>query len=674
MPAESVSAAGERFARDMRRIREARDVTQDDIHEEKRIAITLITAFEQDGLFEHPAFNRVYLRSFVRAYADCIDIDPELALSHLERALKGEYEDELAANILEARPSMGGVAVDQIEEPDEEDIEEKPSTVLGRPLSRQEREPQRFTPRPIGSEAEETPGGSTPPVDARDEPTAEERAAESTTQKTEGQKTEGQKAETQEAEAVEATGSEDETGATEKGAAISKEKRERETSADPKVDSAAQVEDDATDIDQKGTVRDDDTMPAPDEKPGVSTGETSEEDTGATHIADSSVGTTEQARLDTGAVFGKRPLTSDPSEEANGEEVDEEEKRQIEKELDHKEEALDHEEEDSTGTTSVDHAAYDAASQPEESSNDASDDGPTLAQKEDSANGRTSEDDPEKPEASPADRFRAASSADPDGPPPPAHGEMIGEPQPVGADTDTVTSGAAASGSRSRSSDEPPAASRPDRDRAERGIGTRDSLPDTSTLLIGAGIVIGSILIGTVIWFLVAGDGESPQPTAERTETTSGSPAAEPDTGATAESAAQGASAQEPSTQEPLANLVLGDTLRLVVQANTNISGIRIQRDSDLRRPYWINGGETMAFPFTERVIVWDQLDSVDLYLEDYRYLASDHIDDEGKVVITRDSARAFANTVRGQAATLPAPTVKPLITASPDTTAPAGN
>jgi len=87
MPAESVSAAGERFARDMRRIREARDVTQDDIHEEKRIAITLITAFEQDGLFEHPAFNRVYLRSFVRAYSDCIDVDPELALSHLERAL-----------------------------------------------------------------------------------------------------------------------------------------------------------------------------------------------------------------------------------------------------------------------------------------------------------------------------------------------------------------------------------------------------------------------------------------------------------------------------------------------------------------------------------------------------------------------------------------------------------
>jgi hypothetical protein len=84
----------------MRRIREDRDVSMGDIHDATMISTHIIESFEQDGLFEHPTFNRVYLRSFVRSYASAAGIDPERALEELGRALEGAYANELAVEYL----------------------------------------------------------------------------------------------------------------------------------------------------------------------------------------------------------------------------------------------------------------------------------------------------------------------------------------------------------------------------------------------------------------------------------------------------------------------------------------------------------------------------------------------------------------------------------------------
>lgn len=104
MADESSVAAGKRFSRDMRLIREDRDISIDALHKETRISRTLIESFEQGGLYEHSTFNEVYLRSFVRAYAEVIDISSEQVLEGLNAALEGTYEDALAQEYLGSTP------------------------------------------------------------------------------------------------------------------------------------------------------------------------------------------------------------------------------------------------------------------------------------------------------------------------------------------------------------------------------------------------------------------------------------------------------------------------------------------------------------------------------------------------------------------------------------------
>ena len=66
---------GTRFARDLRRIRRARGVSLADIHDATKMAYDMIKRFEHDALINYPQFNRVYLRLFVRGYAENLDMD-----------------------------------------------------------------------------------------------------------------------------------------------------------------------------------------------------------------------------------------------------------------------------------------------------------------------------------------------------------------------------------------------------------------------------------------------------------------------------------------------------------------------------------------------------------------------------------------------------------------------
>lgn len=93
--------SGNRFARDMRRVRESRRIAVEDLHEETKIPVGLLEAFEETALFDHPQFNRVYLRSFVRTYANVIGIDPDVALEALEEALSDRYAGSLGVEYLD---------------------------------------------------------------------------------------------------------------------------------------------------------------------------------------------------------------------------------------------------------------------------------------------------------------------------------------------------------------------------------------------------------------------------------------------------------------------------------------------------------------------------------------------------------------------------------------------
>ena len=87
---------GTRFARDLRRIRRARGVSLADIHDATKMAYDMIKRFEHDALINYPQFNRVYLRLFVRGYAENLDMDVEMTLEALELAIKGQYAGSLA--------------------------------------------------------------------------------------------------------------------------------------------------------------------------------------------------------------------------------------------------------------------------------------------------------------------------------------------------------------------------------------------------------------------------------------------------------------------------------------------------------------------------------------------------------------------------------------------------
>lgn len=139
--AESVpSDAGRRLGRDLRRIRQDRQVSLEELYEESKVPLNVLEEFEDTGLFEHAMFNPVYLRSLVRTYASVIDIAVEDVVAALDDALAGRYQNQLAVKYLDADPLR------QMEE--DGDTSSEPLSALEPPPSRT---PDRSEPLPSPS-------------------------------------------------------------------------------------------------------------------------------------------------------------------------------------------------------------------------------------------------------------------------------------------------------------------------------------------------------------------------------------------------------------------------------------------------------------------------------------------------------------------------------------------
>lgn len=87
--------AGLRLAEDLRNIRESRMLTIQDVNNETKIPVSVLTAFEKTALFDQEQFNRVYLRSVIRSYAAVVRIPAEVAAEALEAAFEGTYDGSL---------------------------------------------------------------------------------------------------------------------------------------------------------------------------------------------------------------------------------------------------------------------------------------------------------------------------------------------------------------------------------------------------------------------------------------------------------------------------------------------------------------------------------------------------------------------------------------------------
>ncbi len=164
MPGEAEH--GKQFARDLCSIRRAHGVSLTDIHEATRMAYDLIKRFEHDALIDHPQFNRVYIRLFVRGYATRIGIDSGRALEAFELAMKGEYDGSLAREYLE---TSGEAPSDKEPEPEAEASGEEPE-----PSEPEDAPPAKADPAPP-AEADPAPSAKAapkPPAKADPKPPA----------------------------------------------------------------------------------------------------------------------------------------------------------------------------------------------------------------------------------------------------------------------------------------------------------------------------------------------------------------------------------------------------------------------------------------------------------------------------------------------------------------------
>ena len=103
----------------------------------------------------------------------------------------------------------------------------------------------------------------------------------------------------------------------------------------------------------------------------------------------------------------------------------------------------------------------------------------------------------------------------------------------------------------------------------------------------------------------------------------------------------------EPEVKEPPAPVrqtpfVLKDSLDVFVVASSGkLDPFRVRVDNDLRRPYWLDSGDSMQFRMGTRIVVEDNLEAMKIVLEGYNYPLYS-TDSTAQIVITRDTARAF--------------------------------
>jgi hypothetical protein len=143
------------------------------------------------------------------------------------------------------------------------------------------------------------------------------------------------------------------------------------------------------------------------------------------------------------------------------------------------------------------------------------------------------------------------------------------------------------------------------------------------------------VLVGLAVAYFSSGPAAGPS-----TDTS-----APPDT-ATVAAADTTTSPPEPERPPP-ADVTLGDRIYLTVLATGNVSNIRIQRDDDLRRPYWIQEAEASVFPFEDRVVLQNEFADIRVFVEGYPYPFPPD-DTTGGAEITREEVQSFVDTLRG--------------------------
>lgn len=93
-----MASSAQSFEADLRAAREAADVSIEDIHQETRLAADIIKRFEEGKLVSDPSFNAIYLKAFLRSYAEAVGLSANKVEKSWEALQVGAYGGELHPN------------------------------------------------------------------------------------------------------------------------------------------------------------------------------------------------------------------------------------------------------------------------------------------------------------------------------------------------------------------------------------------------------------------------------------------------------------------------------------------------------------------------------------------------------------------------------------------------
>ena len=181
---------------------------------------------------------------------------------------------------------------------------------------------------------------------------------------------------------------------------------------------------------------------------------------------------------------------------------------------------------------------------------------------------------------------------------------------------------------------------------ARKGMRLQAGTPSqNSTLQWG---LVGSVLVilSLLLFFLLRGGGEYGSTTDETP-----AESVNPD-----EMSAMPPTTQAvPATTDPIFETLPPDLISSIVDADSipvwivatddRLSPFRVQVDNDLRRPYWLDQGDSSVFYFVRRMAIEEGLDVMRIQVDSFQY-SSSFVDASGRLIITRDSLRGFLQQI----------------------------
>lgn len=98
---ETSLTPGKSLESDLQLIREARGISREEVFSRVHIRPEVLAQVEENGFGATPTLNSdIHRRSFVKHYADAVEIDAEVALAALQKSLTGLYDGSLAVEYL----------------------------------------------------------------------------------------------------------------------------------------------------------------------------------------------------------------------------------------------------------------------------------------------------------------------------------------------------------------------------------------------------------------------------------------------------------------------------------------------------------------------------------------------------------------------------------------------